>query len=405
MNFVYFSYNFFPQADAESYCATRFASALARSGHDVTVVTMDWPMQVSDKTYKALVSERLDIIRLPFSSKKNTPLKALLWYGHKHQSAVDVPLAVKTVKSLLRKTNQPILITRTHPVMCTMVGLHAYHYAYKWIAHFSDPIPWIGSYSNTLGHRLLKRKEMNILRRAFLHADGISVTCKHVYKFYKEFYGNAFDEKKAFMTTHIGDYRLDDPPSKSDLLKTERILLHPGSIFARRGGNTIAHVMSQLAEEGNDIEFVQVGEVESVLHDALQENSHVKIFNTVSPEESVRLRKKARAIFVPDFESDLSYSPFLLSKFVYQIMSDKPIVLYSKEDSEMHDYALQFPEAGIFCAEDGNVESLKNAIITAMDYDLSLIDRSRIRKVFSEETIVGCFIEETQKLISRDGRR
>ena len=86
-------------------------------------------------------------------------------------------------------------------------------------------------------------------------------------------------------------------------------------------------------------------------------------------------------------------------------MSDKPIVLYSKEDSEMHDYALQFPEAGIFCAEDGNVESLKNAIITAMDYDLSLIDRSRIRKVFSEETIVGCFIEETQKLISRDGRR
>ena len=394
MNFVCFSYNFFPQADAESYCATRFASALARAGHNVTVVTMDWPMQVSEKTYKALVSERLDIIRLPFSSKKNTPLKALLWYGHKHQSAVDVPLAVKTVKSQLKKTNQPILITRTHPVMCTMVGLQSYHYAYKWIAHFSDPIPWIGSYSNTLGHRLLKRKEMNIIRRAFLHADGISVTCKHVYKFYKEFYGNAFDEKKAFMTTHIGDYRLDAPPSSSDLFKTERILLHPGSIFARRGGEAIAHVMSQFMEDGYDIKFVQVGEVERVLNDVLLENSHVKVFNTVSPEESVRLRKKARAIFVPDFESNLAYSPFLLSKFVYQIMSDKPIVLYSKEDCEMHDYAVKYPEAGIFWAEEGNKESLMSAIIKAMDFDVSMIDRSRIREEFSEKTIVDRFIDK-----------
>ena len=41
MNFVIYSYNFFPQADAESFCATRFASALARANHNVTVVTME----------------------------------------------------------------------------------------------------------------------------------------------------------------------------------------------------------------------------------------------------------------------------------------------------------------------------------------------------------------------------
>lgn len=400
MNIVYYSYNFFPQADAESYCATRFASALARAGHHVTVVTMAWSMQVSEKSYHALVSDKLDIIRLPFSTKKNTPLKALLWYGHKSQMAVDVSQSVKKIRELLSKTDHPILVTRTHPVMCTMVGLKTYRYAYKWIAHFSDPIPWFGSYSETLGHRLLKRLELKIIRRAFIHADGISVTCMHVCKYFKQLYGDAFDENKAFMTTHIGDYRLDAPPSPSDIFELKRVLLHPGSIFARRGGITIANVMNQFAKENYDIKFVQVGKVESLLKNTLVENSYIKIYDTVSPEESVRLRKTAKAIFVPDFESPLAYSPFILSKFVYQIMSDKPIVLYSKQDCEMCDYAKQYPEAGIFWAEAGNMNSLKNAIIEAMNCDVLSIDRSRIRKVFSEETVVEDFCKSVQKLMS-----
>lgn len=403
MNFVYYSYNFFPQADAESYCATRFASALARAGHHVTVVTMGWPMQVSEDTYNSLVSDKLKIIRLPFSSKRNSPIKALFWYGHKSQMAVDVPQSVKVVKKLLSSIEKPVLITRTHPVMSTMVGLKTYKYAYKWIAHFSDPIPWIGSYADTFGHQLLKRLEFNIIRRAFINADGISVTCKHVFRYFKELYGDAFDERKAFMTTHIGDYRLDPPPSTSDLINLKPILLHPGSIFARRGGVTIARVISQMASENTDIKFVQVGEVESVLKDVLVENDHIKIYNNISPDVSIRLRKTAKAIFVPDFESNLTYSPFLLSKFVYQIMSDKPIVLYSKRDSEMHDYAERFPEAGIFWAEADNVESLKKAIIEAMSYDLSLIDRSSIRKVFSEDTIVESFCTFVKNLATHNG--
>lgn len=397
MNFCIYSYNFFPQADAESYCATRFASALARAGHHVTVVTMDWPMQVSDKTYKALVADELEIVRLPFSSKKNSPLKGLLWYGHKSQMAVDVPQSVDAVKKVLSKMKSPILVTRTHPVMCTMVGLKTYKYAYKWIAHFSDPIPWRG-YADTIGHRLLKSQEMNILRKAFKLADGISVTCMHVCKFYKQFYGHDFNESKAFMTTHIGDYRLDTPPSDFDNVNLENILLHPGSIFAHRGGQTIVEVMKELAQTNVDCKFVQVGEVDNALKGVLVDTKNVEIHNTISPEASVDLRKKAKAIFVPDFESELSYSPFTLSKFVYQIMSNKPMVLYAKKDSEMHDYAEKYPEAGIFWAEAGNADSLKNAIRKAMDYDATTIDRSRIRKCFSDERIVKNFVAAVRAL-------
>ena len=66
MNLVIYTYNFLPQADAEAFCATRFASAMARRGHNVTVVTMDWPMQVSRSTYDALVNPKLKIVKVPF---------------------------------------------------------------------------------------------------------------------------------------------------------------------------------------------------------------------------------------------------------------------------------------------------------------------------------------------------
>jgi len=396
MNIVVYSYNFFPQADAESFCATRFASALARAGHNVTVVTMDWPMQVSEKNYHALVADELKIIRLPFSPHKNSPLKALLWYGHKSQMAVDVPQSVKTVKRILKSLDTPILVTRTHPVMSTMVGLKTYKYAYKWIAHFSDPLPWMG-YANTIGHRLLKHMEMNIVRKAFIKADGISVTCKHVNRYFKEVYGSAFDTHKVFVTTHIGDYRLEKTCQPSNI-RINRVLLHPGSIFADRGGLVIPRIMHELFEEKYDCKFIQVGYVDKPLKDILTNSDNIQIYNTISLEASLEIHKLAKAIFVPDFTSELPYSPFLLSKFVYHIMTDKPLVIYSKRDSEMHDYAETYPEAGIFWAEAGNITSLKDAIKAAMDCNISTIDRTRIRTCFAEDTIVHTFVNAVNKL-------
>ncbi len=398
MNFVIYSYNFFPQADAESFCATRFASALARAGHKVTVVTMDWSNMVSRKTYDALVSKDLNIVRIPFSTKKNSPIKALLWYGHRSQMAVDVPQSIEVLKSILRKTEEPILVTRTAPVMSTMVGLKTYKYAHKWIAHFSDPIPWIGAYSNSVGHRLLKEQEMNILHKAFCIADGISVTCMHVCKYFQDLYGEVFDMRKVFMTTHIGDYRLDSEPSHEENTKVERTLLHPGTMYAYRGGSTICDVMKQLAIEDYDCKFIQIGEVDVSIKKALANSDNIEVYNSISAEKSVELRKKAKAIFVPDFESELTYSPFILSKFVYQIMSNKPIVLYAKEDSEMHDYAIKYPEAGIFWAKANNEDALKEAIKKAMDFDVAKIDRMNIRKCFSEEVIASGFVNNIRKL-------
>lgn len=390
MNIVIYSYNFFPQADPESYCSTRFASALARAGHNVTVVTMDWPMQVSEFNYNALVAKELKIVRLPFSKQKNTPLKAILWYGNKSQSAVDVPESVKVVKSILRGLDHPVLITRSMPICSAMVGLKTSKYANAWIAHFSDPTPWMG-YANTFGHRLLKRLEENIVRKTFVKADEISVTCSQVIRYFKDYYGDSFNENKAFVLTHIGDYRLGPPASLSCIDDNNPILLHTGMLFSSRGGLIIPRIMRDFHDAGYNYKFIQVGSIDSEIKDVLKECDNIKIYNTVSLEKSLEMCGKAKVIFIPDVKSDLGYSPVLPSKFVYRIMDNQPIVVYSYKESALHDYAVMYPEAGVFWAEMDNVESLKNAIVKAMNMDVSTIDRERIRKCFAEETIAETF--------------
>lgn len=389
MNFVIYSYNFLPMTDAEAYCSTRFASALARAGHNVTVVTMDWPMQISQDNYNALVSEELKIIRLPFSNHKNNPLKALLWYGHRSQMAVDIRQSVKAVRNELRSMDKPILITRSLPLMCTMVGEKCRKYAHKWIAHFSDPVPWLG-YNDTLSNRILRKMDLHIVNKTFKSADYISVTCRYINRYFKDNYPKTFDVKKSVYTPHIGDYRINTPTTVAkDETSTENIILHPGSIYADRGGRDISLALSKL---GGDIQLMQIGKVDPALKELYSSNPSIIVCDTESLESSLDGIKKARAIFVPDFEVNLPYSPTLLSKFVYQIMDNLPIVLYCKKECEMYDYSVKFPDSGIFWAQEGDLEALKYAIESAIKCDATAFDRKDIREFFSEETIISNFI-------------
>ena len=388
MNILIYSYNFFPQADPESYCSTRFASALARAGHNVTVVTMDWPIQVSKESYESLVAKELKIIRVPFSSQKNTPLKGLLIYGHKSQMAVDVPKSVNVVKRELKAMNSPILVTRSLPIASAMVGLKTYRFAAKWVVHFSDPVPWV-NYANTIGHKLLRRLERNIIKKSFLKSDKISLTCEYAKKYFKDEFGSAFDENKVVVLNHIGDYRLSQPIDYNQQRKP--ILMHCGMIYFNRGADIIKDIMVDFESEGYDCEFIQVGSVDKTVKKYLEGLEHIKVYDSSSLEESITARKFARVLFIPDFQVSLPYSPFLLSKFVYQVMENIPIVVYSLKNSEMHDFVDKYPKSGIFWAETGDKESLKSAIKSAMECNPENFDRTEIRKCFAEETIVKVF--------------
>lgn len=386
-------------ADAESYCATRFASALSRAGHNVIVITMDWPMQISKENFDKLVDTNLEIIRLPFSKLKNTKLKGLLWYGHCSQMAVDVKASVKAVKQALLKNKNSILITRTHPVMSSMVGLKSYKYAWKWIAHFSDPIPWT-HYGTTLGHKLLRRQEKNIISNSLKLCDFISLTCDNARKYYKDEYPKTYQDAKTIITTHIGDYRIDKPDKKE--VPNNNIILHPGSLFKFRGGLDIMEAVKQLNNENYPVVFRQIGYVDSSMGNKVETIENIEIYDSTSLEENVKLTNDARVIFVPDFNSYKEYSPFLLSKFVYHLMNSKPIIAYSLKDSEMYRFSQEYPEAGIFWAEIGNIFSLKQAIKKAMECDIKEINRESLRYHFNEDRIVTDFISKISQTNLKD---
>ena len=149
--------------------------------------------------------------------------------------------------------------------------------------------------------------------------------------------------------------------------------------------------MESLSQENYNCRMVQMGHVESSMVNILEGMKNVEIHNSASVEETLKYCQLAKAFFIPDMVAQKDYSPFLPSKFVYRIMDPQPIVVYSKKASDMHDYAVEYPEAGIFWAEEGNIESLKRAVKDAFECDIEKIDRTRIREWFSEQTIARNF--------------
>ncbi len=400
MNLVIYTYNFLPQADAEAFCATRFASAIARSGHNVTVVTMDWPMQVSQNTYAALVDTRLKIIKIPFAEKKGSKWQMIRYRFPWVNSVNNIAPSVKVLRKVLKETPDAILMSRAHPVISLVVGWYSRKYASKWISHLSDPIPWFGLSPNTFKGRIMDHWIRGWLAKSFRDANATSLTCGMAYRYFHDEYGADFDNCHCFITTHIGDFalsnnKLDDP----NINNTEKkYLLHPGTTHFDRGIKEVIHAIDKLNIAGEKIKFTQVGYIDKEVKEYLQEFRFVEYHDTVSAEENARLCEGANAVYVPDTRRPTTYSPFLLSKFVYQIYSDKPIVLYAMKESPMYEFYKNYPNSGIFWAEADDIDGLAKAIKEAINVDSDSFDRTEIRKVFDWQTIATDFEKHIQEL-------
>jgi len=164
-------------------------------------------------------------------------------------------------------------------------------------------------------------------------------------------------------------------------------------------GELILDAVEELNREGVQCTFVQDRSVNETLTEKFRHYPHAVLMNgRCTAEESMALMNTATAVFVADFNCDISYSPYLMSKFVYQLFGDKPMIVYAKVDSEKHDYCVQYPEAGLFFAEQGNLESFVEACRAALMCDSSRIDRRAIRRVFSDEQIARDFIERIERV-------
>ena len=407
MNFVIVSTCFLPAKDAESFCTTRFASALARMGHSVHVVTLDHSAEVSEAIVKALVSDRLQITRIPYGVSRRPFLSQLRYRTDEWMSAVLDEFISRT-KDILAHTENPILISRTYSISSLIVGWNCRKQAMKWICHLSDPIPFpdrmptLSLCLRSISHYLRLKWNSRWVRRGLRDSDALSVTCPLVLDFFREQYGAALvDRTPNFVTTHIGDSRLQmtgGQPFRRTF--PGKMILCTGASYACRNFNAVIAAVVNLNRQGLTCSFVHIGEASKVTCPGLADYPNAYVSYPDEPGLALAAAREADVLYTAENDPVFDYAPQLPSKFVYQLYEDKPIVADTLARSMMHDCCVQYPEAGIYWADKRDPTTLESAIREALACSPEKMSRSRIRQAFSETEIAGRFVKNVQSILS-----
>ena len=398
MNIVIFTWNFPPLSDAEAYCTARFASALAQFGHNVKIVTMRYTNTMRAAIYDVLVDANLDIVRVQQTIPPRRDLVTQLYYKTAEWNSGDFGASISVLSDVLKKTENPILVSRANPSSSHVVAWHCRKYAYKWIAHFSDPYPWFSG-NRSIGGIYRKLVGRHWGKRILRDCSAVSLTCQTVCRFFSSQYGKLFDEKKHFVVTHIGEPKFDTAASLPIKPCMTDVITHSGTLTFARGAREIVSAISLLNQSAHCCEFYQVGGVGAEMREFMSKNSHVKVYDQLNEEEAFFMVEHSKACIISDLDVGLGYSPFLPSKFAYQIFTNTPIVLYTYLDSEMARYAKLYPNAGLFIARIGDVRSLCDALGEALSCDHKLIDREKIRQHFSRHEIAKEFSRQLEDII------
>ena len=375
MNFVIFSYNFLPLNDAEAYCTTRFASALAYLGHVVHVVTLEHPQRVSSTVCDQLIDPQLKITRVESTIKKNPYLSRLRFRTYEWE-ADNFSKCIKAVKLELAQLDSPILVTRSNPLASSIIGWYCRKEASKWVAHLSDPIPIPGRDMGWCVHGIANRFWM---RRVLRDANFVSVTCPNAIRAYKDEYGKFADKTRFIVTPHIGDPALKKKDENIENAHEGINIVHNGVMCAGRGAPELASAIQKLNAEGIKCQFIQCGQVDDV-SELFEKNQYV--YRRESCPVDIE--------YIPDLKVPLEYCPFLSSKFVYRVFDDKPILLYTNPDSVSAELARKYRNAGIFVADNMQNDSLYIALKNLMQKEM-VVNRERLRSNFTREKIINDF--------------
>lgn len=389
MNFVIFSYSFPPRCGAETFCSARFASALARAGHQVHVVTMAHEPAISQDTYEFFVDRRLKITRVPLV-RDGRPWFSRLRFAIDGRECANFRNAIRVLSKVLDEVESPILVSRSMPLASGIVAWYCRNKAYRWIAHFSDPSPWDGgtgsSFLGQVGNWLTRRWTRRIIR----DCAAVSLTCENVKQFFLDNYGKVFAGKPVTVAPHIGDPVM--PKSRVwERPRGRSLVVHAGGLNFERGVRPLLEAIKSLNEKGREIEFVQAGQVDRDVAEYLSTFDFAHVISDPSPDLAGAVTAVADVSFVPDMRTALPYIPFLPSKFVYQVFGETPIVAYTMQGSAMDTYATRFPEGGVFTADMNTELALEGALESAFAMKRCDMDRTGLRAEFSQRKIAYDF--------------
>ncbi|MBR4220519.1 MAG: hypothetical protein IKR81_05135 [Victivallales bacterium] len=391
MNFVIFSYNFIPQNNPEAFCTARFANALAEAGHSVHVVTIDHPQQIPPDLEKELAPAVTQVTRV-----KTRPLAKSLYARLKYQTpewdSINYDECIRTLKSVLKQTDSPILVTRMCPAASGIIGWHCRKDARLWVNHFSDPYP---NYlkGGFLG-RIVNKFTYRWTRRFLTDSAFCTVTCPDVIRFFQERV-MPVEESRFTLVPHIGEPLITPAKEWRSPCPEKPYIAHAGNCYDGRYASELVRELLLCKQAGLDIAFVQAGDMLERDVEIMQQGGiDFRKLTLNSPREASSIFLDAAINLVIDLKIDYGgYTPFIPSKFVYLLYTDKPIIVFARKDSWMYRLVQENPNAGIFFA-DVNTSGQLGEICKKLAYQSfnSSVNRKSIRDFFSKQHAVEAFL-------------
>ncbi len=397
MNFVIFSYNYIPQNNPEAFCTARFANALAEAGHSVHVVTIDHPQQIPADLEKELAPSVTQVTRV-----KTRPLAKSLYARLKYQTpewdSINYGVCIRTLKSVLKQIESPILVTRMCPAASGIIGWHCRNDARLWVNHFSDPYP---NYlkGGFLG-RIVNKFTYRWTRRFLSDSSFCTVTCPDVIRFFQERV-MPVDERRFTLVPHIGEPLIAPAKDWHSPCPDKPFIAHAGNCYDGRYASELVRELLLCKQAGLDIAFVQAGDMLERDVEIMQQGKiDFRKLTLNSPREASSIFLDAAINLVIDLKIDyVGYTPFIPSKFVYLLYTDKPIIVFARKDSWMYRLVQENPNAGIFFANVNVPGELANRVNTILqDSNFPIANRDKIRSFFSKAKCVSKFLERCHDL-------
>ena len=232
-------------------------------------------------------------------------------------------------------------------------------------------------------------------RRFLLDSDLCTITCNEVLQFFEEKFGPV-NRKKFILVPHIGDPFLkagvwDNP------FAGKTFVAHTGNCYDGRYSKEIVREFEILCKRGITPGFLQAGGIldrdKKLMEDSGIDFKHVQLN---SPRMASSIFLAADVNLVADLKVNYGYTPFIPSKFVYLLFTDRPIVAFARKDSWMYQLSQEYPEAGIGFADVEEIGSLADIMEKTLE-NKTIPDRCNIQKLFEGKSVVSAFVSAIEK--------